>query len=204
MLNRFQSRKSTAAVVIGAAALIGLGGTTTAVAHGLIDSHDIRNGTVHSADVRNSNLRSIDVARNTLRSIDIRNGVIGMRDLNQYTQDKIEAAGGAQGPKGDQGPKGEPGAPGKDGVSGYEPVSAEVRWSQANNVTETVVKCDDGKVALGGGYEIDKTANGSAVDTEILDNGPVFADGTARAWRVAGVPSGEVNVKAWVTCATVS
>ena len=113
MLNRFQSRKSTAAVVIGAAALIGLGGTTTAVAHGLIDSHDIRNGTVHSADVRNSNLRSIDVARNTLRSIDIRNGVIGMRDLNQYTQDKIEAAGGPRDPRVTRAPRASRALPGR-------------------------------------------------------------------------------------------
>ena len=196
MFDRLKGRKSTAAAVLGASALFAVGGTTGAVAHGMIGSEDIRNHSVRSIDVQNHSLRSIDVANHNLRGIDVQNNTLGMRHFNKFTKDKINS-GGRQ-----QGPQGEPGQDGQDGVAGYEVTNAEARWNSTTN--QTVAKCADGKVALGGGYEIDGTANGSADDTEITDNGPVYADGVANAWRVTGTPSGEVNVKAWVICADVS
>lgn len=190
-MNLFKSR--TSAVVAGAAVLALAGGGSVAIADQMIGSKDVRNGS------------------------------LGMRDFNDFTTNKINKGGergprGAMGPAGPQGPKGEkgdqglhgqPGAQGpagedgKDGVSGYEILNAEARWA-TGGTTQTIANCSAGKVALGGGYEIDGTANGSAADTEIVDNGPVYKDGSAAAWRVAGVPAGEVNVKAWVICASVS
>lgn len=84
-------------------------------------------------------------------------------------------------------------------LTGYEVTNSEERWD--DDTTETVTMCADGKVALGGGYEIDGTANGSAAGTEIVDDAPVYADGAAVGWRTAGVPEGDVNVKTWVICA---
>jgi len=106
-------RSRVLAVTAAAGVLVGVGGVGGAVAGNMLTGHDIKNGT------------------------------LGMRDLNHYTQNQIDQGGdrgprgrrgpegaqgpkgdtGAQGPKGDTGPQGPAGAPGlngRNGVSGYE------------------------------------------------------------------------------------
>jgi hypothetical protein len=105
----------------------------------------------------------------------------------------------------DKGGAGNPGHDHPGTLSDQVVINTEVRWSPDGDKA-TATDCPGDQVATGGGYEIDGTANGSAVDTEIVDNGPVYAaeSGTASGWRVAGEPSGQVNVKVWVLCATVN
>lgn len=109
-----------------------------------------------------------------------------------------------RGPSGVDGVDGEDGVDGAPGVSGYTVLNAEERWGPSTGKSETQFLCPDGKVALGGGYEVDGTANGSAVDTVITDNGPVWSNFKALGWRASGIPSGEVNVKVWAVCANVA
>lgn len=177
------------AVAVGATILATVGGTSAAVAHGLITSEDIVNQTIQKRDI----------GRGAVGMGEVRNHSLGMRDFNRYTRDKINEGTGSTGP---QGPTGPAGPAGENGVSGYEVHASEVRWGAGKENVSTV-DCPGDKVALGGGYDMTGTANGTVSDVSIVTNAPVFADGVATGWTVAGDSTGEVNVKAWVTCATM-
>lgn len=188
---RFKKQTVATFAIVGGLALAGTGGAVAA-------------NTIGSSDIQNHTVRSVDVKNNNLRGMDVKNGTIGFRDLNGYTQDRIDAAnaGGEQGPagpKGEQGPAGKDGTNGTDGVSGYEVLNAEARWSNAAGTT--TASCATGKVALGGGFVVEGIRGG---DAEVKASQPVYSNGTATGWTVSGVATGEANVKAWVTCAAVN
>ena len=143
MLLRFQNRKP-AALVLAAAGLLAVGGTTTAVAHGMIGSGDIRDDSVRSADVRNGSLHGVDV----------RNGTLGLRDMNDYTRQRVTSLGrngkdgadgavGPQGPQGPEGPAGQPGPRGERGEPGPRgetgPQGPQGEPGATGGLTETVV-----------------------------------------------------------------
>lgn len=192
------------AIIAGASVLALFGGLSAATAHGE------RHGVVNSHMIKNESVRSADV----------KNGSLGMRDFNAFTQEQINKQGepGPQGPQGEPGPagpqgeKGEPGEPGKDGQDGapgadgqdgvtqYFIEGPETRWS--NGEGETIAHCPEGLTALGGGFTAEGIRGGSA-DIDVSQ--PLFESQTyAPGWVVRGTAEGEANVKAWVICADVN
>jgi hypothetical protein len=92
----------TAAVAAGAAVLVGCS-SFGAVASRFVDSGDIKD--------------------NSIRSVDVQDGSLGLRDLNEHSQDAINRPGargttGADGDTGATGAKGGTGTTGADGASG--------------------------------------------------------------------------------------
>jgi hypothetical protein len=104
--------------VAGAAVLVTIGGVGGAVAAGQITSSDIKDQTIQQRDI----------ARGGVDSSEVENGSLGMRDLNQYTQNKINAQG-EKGEKGDPGEQGEPGTPGTPGGPGVGAAYVGPNWS---------------------------------------------------------------------------
>ncbi len=89
----------TGAVIAGATVLVTLGGVGGAFAAGQITSSDIKDQTIQKRDVGDDAIGSSETL----------DGSLGMRDLNDYTQGKINEPGpaGPQGPAGPAGPAGE-------------------------------------------------------------------------------------------------
>lgn len=77
--NLFRNR--TVAVVAGASILVSLGGVGGAVAGGMVTSSDIKDGTI----------RAVDIATGAIRGPEVMDDSLGLRDLNQYTNDKIDS-----------------------------------------------------------------------------------------------------------------
>jgi len=205
----FKSRTTT--VLVSTAMLIGLGGVGGAVAASKITSHQIQN--------------------ETIRSVDVKDGKLGFRDFNAYTQDRIDAGGdsgsdGAQGPagpKGDKGDKGEPGsdgqdgapgAAGKDGVSGYEVKSWDYATVSGGGWADMGCTKDSGKVPFGGGYQWkdeDVAMNkGLAVVVDMpgrMDWSTNTPDPTKPGWIIRPNKPANVNPGAltvYVICASVN
>lgn len=195
-----------ASVAAGAVVLAALGGVSAATA-----DHNRTHNSVGSYKITN----------NDVRSIDIKNGSLGMRDFNEFTRSQItegktgpqgekgeKGDPGVAGPQGEKGEKGDPGSPGspgadgKDGVSGYFVEGPEVRWSSVSGTHESIANCPDGKVVLGGGFEVESIRNGTA---DVTTSAPIFVSQTdTDGWRVSGTVDGEANVKAWAICADVT
>ena len=77
--NLFRNR--TVAVMAGASILVSLGGVGGAVAGGMVTSADIKDGTI----------RAIDIATGSIRGPEVMDGSLGLRDLNDFTNDKIDS-----------------------------------------------------------------------------------------------------------------
>ena len=139
----------TGAVLVGSTALIALGGVGGAVAAGQITSRDIKDQTIHQRDIGGDSVGSDEVKNDTL----------GMRDLNGYTQDKINQPGprGAKVERGKPGPAGPPGPPGRDATTRVS--SLESGDFSASN--ESVSLTPDGVEF--GPYEDGGAAGGSIV-----------------------------------------
>jgi hypothetical protein len=116
-------KSRTGGVVLGATALVTLGGIGGATAAGMITSDDIKDQTIQRRDI----------GRDGVASSEVLNHSLGMRDLNDHTRAKINAPGprgpagadgadGTNGKDGAAGPAGSPGAAGKDGVNAYDTV----------------------------------------------------------------------------------
>lgn len=196
-----QSR--TTAVVAGATVLALAGGGTVAVAAGTIGSGGIQNGSI--------------------RSVDVKDGGLGVRDFNDYTQalinqpgpagkDGVDGKDGAAGPAGAAGKDGAPGQAGKDGVSGYEVQTYDYALVSGGGIA--TVACSDGKTALGGGYWLKNEGvltNGTTVvrsmpgrmdwstNTPKPDN---YTGWIVQVNKPQNVNPGEMTV--YVTCATVT
>ena len=195
----------TAAVVAGATVLVSLGGVSGAFAATQITSHDIKDQTIQKRDIGGDAVGSKEVTDSTL----------GMRDLNQHTNDKINQPG-PRGPEGPRGPKGDPGVadPVTDGPY-------TTTWEGDNGATlqTATVKCDEGKVAIGGGFSgqggADDTGTEADKDLQITasypytdDYQPVNDRGSfvPNEWVVKGFNNGNTPhiVRPWVTCADVA
>lgn len=122
-------RSRTGGVVLGATALVAIGGIGGATAAGMITSSDIKDQTIQREDIGKGGVASSEVLNHSL----------GMRDLNDHTRAKINAPGprgpagadgtdgadgkdGAAGPAGPAGASGTNGTNGKDGVNAYDQV----------------------------------------------------------------------------------
>ena len=168
-------RSRVLAVTAAAGVLVGVGGVGGAVAGDKNTGHDVKDGT------------------------------LGMRDLNNYTQNQIDQGGdrgprgrrgpegaqgeqgpaGPQGPKGDQGTAGAPGLNGRDGVSGYEVQT----WNYTKDSTSDMgaaypgvgggaiatVACSAGKKALGGGYWFKSEGDNGFHSSALSDGSGVVA-----------------------------
>jgi hypothetical protein len=81
-----------AAVSIGAAVVVTLGGTG-AVAAGLVTSADIRDGSVHGVDIASSAIGSSKVANWSLGSQDLGANSVGSSELDAAVMNQIQQAG---------------------------------------------------------------------------------------------------------------
>jgi len=159
-------RSRVLAVTAAAGVLVGVGGVGGAVAGDMITGHDVKDGT------------------------------LGMRDLNNYTQNQIDQGGergprgrrgpqgeqgpkgdtGPQGPKGDtgpQGPRGPSGPQGPKGDSGLEGAYYSVAYYDSGDTgagsVATVACKDQSDVAISGGVQtLDLTGTG-----DLTHNDPV-------------------------------
>ncbi|MGH3499884.1 MAG: hypothetical protein ACRDQA_03115 [Nocardioidaceae bacterium] len=221
-------RKALVGATGAGALLLGgvLAGPGIAQAADMVTGADIANGTIKQIDVGAAGVSGVrngqdEIARRSIGQVDIGTsgvsgsaktnvseiapGSIGAKDLSD---DLLDGITGPAGPKGDPGQDGQDGtngtdgADGADGVSGYAVHNTEVRWHSGDN--ETAMQCDDGTVALGGGYSMSGTANGDVADVHVNTDEPTYADGVATGWHVTGSAQGEVNVKSWVICAAVT
>jgi hypothetical protein len=104
---RFMSKK-TAALGLGAVALVVASSTGTAVAGSLIGSADIRDGAVRSIDMRDGGVKRVDLSDSINRSL----AKVGMPGA--------PGAQGKQGPAGEQGPEGPAGEQGPEGPAGEQ------------------------------------------------------------------------------------
>ncbi|MGH3095116.1 MAG: hypothetical protein ACRDMV_03850 [Streptosporangiales bacterium] len=190
-------------------------GVTALIAGGALASAGSADAADHGSQIRNYPLKQVDVGKAGVSGTRVGQDEIAHQSIGQIDIGKDGVSGSAGGSAGEI-KKGTVGsddlsddvnskldATGKDGVSGYKVVNAEVRWSQGTG-NETAVACPDGAVALGGGYAMSGTANGSASDVHVNDNEPVYANGVATGWHTVGTSQGEVNVKTWVICAAVN
>lgn len=134
---------------------------TIAVATGALAGASLFAGTTGISAAK-AYLTGHDIKNQTIEGRDIKNGTILPRDLNSYT--KTSLAGepgpkgdtGATGPAGKDGTDGTNGTDGSNGISGYELVSWTGDYSGGG---WGGVKCPEGKVAFGGGYQITDEAN---------------------------------------------
>jgi hypothetical protein len=127
----------TAAVATGAAVLVGFS-SFGAVASKFVDSGDIKD--------------------NTIRSADVHEGSLGLRDLNQYTQDAVNRPG-ARGPTGASGGTGATGATGGTGATGAAGAKGDEGTRGATGAT--------GSAKYDG-------ASWSIVDRNVLGNGDSY------------------------------
>ncbi len=173
-------RSRTVGVLVGAAALVSLGGVSGAVAAGKIQSDDI------AVD----GVEKVNIAADSVGSREIVDGRIWMKDLSSGVQAKIDKGGpqGEQGLPGEQGPQGDPGDPGQQGeqglpgkqgeqglpgepgqqgeqgpkgdkgdpgeaggIAGYEVVTAAVPGGDWETLRTATASCPSGKIAIGGG-----------------------------------------------------
>jgi hypothetical protein len=111
------------------------------VVDGSLAGADLKNGTVKSIDIGNRTILAADLADGAVLSSSIEDGTIGVSDLS------VAAQGALEGPQGD---------PGVDGVSGYEMVEGSSPYDSVSPKAAWA-DCPSGKVAVGGGYEIERT-----------------------------------------------
>lgn len=118
---------------------------------------------------------------------------------------------GPQGEQGPQGPQGEPGPQGPEGPQGPAGVDGAVTTvgisasldpssttSTKNSVT-SVAKCDEGKVLIGGGYELSGSDLTSAV---VSANHPSTTQANSWIAKIVAVRSNaDMSVTAYAICA---
>jgi hypothetical protein len=203
-MNRKTTKKILAPVVaLGALGAITVGAATSAQAGPQAGPTALKAGSVTSKTVKNQSLKSVDLAPDSVGSSEIRanavgtsaikDGSIGLRDLSDSAKANL---------KGQKGAPGRDGRAGQDGVTGYDIRNTEVRLT--NKAGTVQVRVPDGKVALGGGYNIDSIRGGTA---EIATSQPIYdkATGVAVGWEVKAVNVvGDVNLKVWVIAADVN
>jgi hypothetical protein len=192
-------RRPSNALIVAAVA-VGFSVTGTAVAHGLITSHDIRN---HTIELR-------DISPRALAYLHGQRGPAGPRGPVGRTGARGPAgpAGrtGAKGATGPTGPTGKTGATGAMGATGAAggPLDAK-RIVHIYGPTFPVAAgapgpvyyaapCPNGAVALGGGYTITGTVHISSSVASDFQQG----------WQVAADNPGAVNgtVQAFAVCLT--
>ncbi|MGH3502867.1 MAG: hypothetical protein ACRDQA_18535, partial [Nocardioidaceae bacterium] len=174
-MGKLTAVRSKLPILIGAGALVAGGALASAGSAGAADhgsqirnyplqQQDIGKGGVsgvrdHQDEIAHQSIGQIDIGKNGVSGSagdsdgEIKKGTVGSDDLSDGVNSKLDATG----------------EDGEDGVSGYEVVNAEVRWHQGSG-NETAVACPEGTVALGGGYAMSGTANGSASDVHVNDN----------------------------------
>jgi hypothetical protein len=80
-MKKFNRAGKTFTTVVAGALVLGVFGTGTAVAGGLITSAKIKNNTVKSIDVKNNNLKGVDVLDGGLTGADVANGSLTGADV---------------------------------------------------------------------------------------------------------------------------
>ena len=194
-------RSRVLAVTAAAGVLVGVGGVGGAVAGDMLTGHDIKNGT------------------------------LGMRDMNNYTQNQIDQGGergprgrrgpeGPQGPQGDtgpQGPKGDTGPQGPQGPSGPQgpkgdPATVGIsHWSEGDTIqpggyTEVTARCQaPDQLAISGGYTAGTYKGGVEVVLDRNTAEPLGDAEYATGWIVGFRNNTDTvqSVRTWVVCATV-
>ena len=233
-------KNRVAAVAVGAFVLIGFS-SMGAVAGTMITGAQIKDQTIQSNDIATAGVGTSE----------IRDSSILTRDLSQATMDALKGAtgakgdtgakgetgaAGAKGDKGETGPQGPTGSRGKRGFTGQPGVANVIAgagythtWagdngSQLNTIIES---CNEGQVALGGGFSTwggsDANAGGTPYDLggdnkniQVTVSAPYYEEqynennygGNIRPseWIVKGYNNGDTDqiVRAWVVCADVA
>jgi hypothetical protein len=178
------ARLTYANVMATVAVFVALGGSSYAVAAGLVDGRAIKDNTIRSKDLRDNEVRSRDVRDGSLRATDFKLGEL---------------------------PAGKDGAPGRDGAPGATDVVVRTQ-EPCPTLPSGVhcafsIQCEAGERATGGGAGFN-TFGGN----EVLDvSHPVERDGTipesgdvptgwAAAIEYSG--SGPRNAIGYVICAS--
>lgn len=134
------------AMAAGIAALVVATSTGTAVASSLITSNDIQDGTIRSVDIKDTGVHHRDL------------GLHLQSKIAKHATNGVDGAKGTQGPEGPRGPQGEPGQDAD--------ISSYVRHVQvqipAGEKAEGTATCDEGDLAVGGGYSSNDQTNGWA------------------------------------------
>jgi hypothetical protein len=187
------SRPSPAMLVAVTALVVSLGGNSYAavkLAKNSVTSKTIRDGQVMRGDLAQNAVASAQVADGSLLAADFRAG---------------QLPAGPQGVKGDKGDKGDPGHM-------TLAVRAATATGTATLTTPNVLvtaKCNPGEVATGGGaHSLNGLLLGDAPTSQPLalftNAGITFQGYQPDAWSAAaaGDPGDDIDVTAWVVCAT--
>jgi hypothetical protein len=98
---RFNLLKSrTAAVVTGAAVIVGLG-ATGATAAGLIGSDDIRNNSVQADDIHRNAIGGAELAADAVNSRHLADDAVGLSDLRPFAQNQLDDSDEVDGLRGE-------------------------------------------------------------------------------------------------------
>jgi hypothetical protein len=155
-----------------------------------------QNDTIEACVKDNGELRIVDTAgdckdQETLLSWNV-TGPVGPQGP--------EGPDGPEGPQGEQGPKGDP------GVSGYEIVTDVILGFGPNEEAVAKASCPGGKVAVGGGYEVDALGLSQPEGAVVKESGPFLTPGSpplsAEGWSVrifnAGIHT--LDLQAYAIC----
>jgi hypothetical protein len=228
------------ALVAGGALLAG----GAAVAANTVGSGDIKNNSIRQHDIADGAVGSGEIINNTIRRHDIADGSVGpgeildgsvrAGDLDPALADGLKGEKGDTGDAGPAGPEGPAGPAGPQGDPGLAEVESDGpypgatqlgdfpgngsnstdQWTNAGRQVSWV-KCADGKVAIGGGFNLAADAGDEkAKQVQVVvsePSGDVIEGDAAMSlkptgWRIEGFYTGEgsVVVRPWVVCATVA
>lgn len=219
-MNIFRSR--VAAVAAGALVLVSIGGVSGAVAASKITSADIKNQTIQSHDIDTNGVGKSEIRLEAVGSGEIRNDTIKQRDLRPHVRELLHRTSsgekgtrGEKGEKGDRGKKGDKGEPGEDSILDIytaKPTAALKTVDAGGGRVSTTATCDDGYVAVGGGFTVkDESGGGSRSDAAVTKSGfggiydadsQMFDGWEVRVSNTAD--SGSFNIYPYVVCAELN
>jgi hypothetical protein len=189
MLSKLRRNLTYANLMGTFAAFVALGGTSYAVATGLIDSREIKDNSVRSTDLRNDDVRSKDVRDRSLLAEDFMAG---------------QLPAGQQGETGAPGPTGAEGPP---GISGLQTIDAESA-SNSNTGKDALAVCPAGKRVIGTGADVlgGATGNFPNFQTDVAIRQVIPVAGTSVLVTAAEdkAHAGNWSVMAYAICANVS
>lgn len=181
------------AAAIGAAVLFG----GTASAANTVDTYDIVNGTIQSIDVKQNDLTGLDIKNGSLNGGDIRPGAITETQLHPSVKAKLNPTPADAGFEAD-GPY--PGATDLGDMEGQGDNSDSlIQGDEGASEQEVWVQCADGKVAIGGGFQLAADA-GLALkkDLQVTASEPAqVRDGALVYEPIEGDEAGSVKPNAW-------
>jgi len=187
---RRRLRRPRYADVASTLALVLALGTGGAYAVNTVTAKDIRPGAVKTRHLAKGAVKPARIAKGAVRAPKVANGAVRPRHLHPALRAQIATTGtaGPSGPAGPEGPQGPPGPAGPAGpvgpAGGFSGLEVETMTSGSiavGGVSNMIVSCPAGKVAVAGGYDA-----GSGIEVRTF----APAAGTGVWWSGAGDPTG--------------